>query len=114
MNQTTSLSLKEPLYIFFILLIETILLVTLIGSFDEGNLSHYASFIIYLKQGGIPPLSDYMLWSVVNITLGIPAFFVISDAVPGRSFTTRASLTLSIPILIFSILIIWGVLISIA
>ena len=97
-----------------ILLVETILLVTLIGSFDEGNLSQYASQIVYLKQGSIPPLSDYLLWNVVNITLGIPAFFVISDAVPGRNFSMRAALTLTIPVVVFGILVAWGILLNAA
>ena len=112
--RTAAINLREPLLMLAILVLETVLLVTLIGTVDEGNMARYGSLIVYLKQGGIPPLSDYILWSVVNVTLGIPAFFVISESVPARSFAMKAALTLFIPVAVFGILFTWGILISIA
>ncbi|MGK0391261.1 MAG: hypothetical protein ACI94Y_004023 [Maribacter sp.] len=40
--------------------------ITIIGYFDEGHANIYGSFSNYLASGGYPPLSDYLMWSIIT------------------------------------------------
>ena len=43
----------------------SVMLVTVIGYFDEGHPRIYGSFANYIAQQGWPPLSDYAVWLVI-------------------------------------------------
>jgi hypothetical protein len=76
----------------------SILLVTAVGYFDEGNQHLYPGFKAYLASG-MPPFRDYVLWAVVAEVVGFLIYSVLSLIV--ASFTLRLTLaSASIPLII--------------
>ena len=80
--------------------------VTMIGYFDEGNHLIFAGFGDYLAKGGVPPASDYVLWGVIFVVLGV-ILFHLQSLVPRlqTAFATRLIVSvLAIPALILGLL----------
>lgn len=97
---------QEVLIAALVLIGAAILFVTIVGYFDEGHARTYGSFANYLVQGGVPPLSDYLLWSFIILVLGLP-FFVAQGALPGlkKSLATRLVISaVSIPLVLLGVL----------
>lgn len=97
-----NLIIKENLLNLLGLVVLSISFVTIIGYFDEGHARIYGSFSNYLAAGGYPPLSDYLLWSIITVIFGGIIFNIISKLAPkplpltARLFTTAATIPFAI------------------
>lgn len=99
--------LQEALIVALVLIAVATIFVTIVGYFDEGNPRIYGGFINYLLQGGLPPLSDYLVWGFIFTILGIPVFFA-QNALPNptQTFGKRLAVSaISIPLLLLGVLV---------
>lgn len=100
----TNKFLQNLISLFAIVLI-SIILVTVIGYYDEGHAKIYGSMGNYLSAGGYPPFSDYLMWTIIFSVFGLLTFNIISA---GKDFKSPLVLRillslLSIPLVMFAI-----------
>lgn len=76
------MSVREKLYenliVLGCLLLMSVIMVTVIGYFDEGHYKIYDSFGQYLFLKGNPPLIDYLVWYAISAVLGLIVFNLLS------------------------------------
>ncbi len=76
-----------------------ILLVSFIGYVDEGNSTLYENFGQYILGKGYPPLSDYLLWIIIGLVVGLPVFNLVSPAHSKLPYSIRVGIgVISVPI----------------
>ncbi|MBT8230274.1 MAG: hypothetical protein KJO50_08435 [Bacteroidia bacterium] len=80
-----SKKLRENFITLVFVLLFSILLITIIGYYDEGHHRIYGSFINYLGNSGQPPLSDYILWGIIFGILGMVVFNILEMTSLGKS-----------------------------
>ena len=96
---THTQTLPHALLAVFSFITTSVVLTTLVGYIDEGNATRYGTFGNYLSEGGMPPLSDYLLWSVLCSVFGLIGYYVLKRLRPETSEWTRIGLSvLLIPI----------------
>ena len=71
---------SQNLIALFPILLTAIILITIIGYFDEGHYRIYGSFTEYILQGGTPPLSDYIMWCLIFGVIQLGIFNLLSSA----------------------------------
>ena len=104
-----NLIIRENLVNLLGLLLLTTGFITVIGYFDEGHAKIYGNFSNYLASGGYPPLSDYLVWSIMVAISGAILFNIISKQTQ-RSFplfTRLLSTALLIPFVMITFLVVF-------
>ena len=58
--------MKSLFNVVLLTALASVILVTVIGYFDEGHPRIYGSFGNYLAHNAIPPRQDYVLWLAIS------------------------------------------------
>ncbi len=100
-------ALREAAWTVLALVGMSMIFVTVVGYFDEGNHLIYAGFWDYLTNDGAPPMSDYILWAVIFVALGVTVFQAQGASAKLRdAFVLRLTATVfAIPVLVLGFLL---------
>ena len=111
---STSKKLFENLLVIVSLCLMSVIMVTIIGYFDEGHYRVYGSFGNYLTERGYPPINDYLMWSAMSTVIGLVVFNLISArASQNAPFPLRLMTTImTVPALFFTIIFLLSIAIS--
>ncbi len=107
------LSIHTKLYQNLLALIAIVLcsivLITVVGFFDEGHSRIYGTFSNYMSQAAYPPLSDYLLWTFIFVPLGLMTFNLISAISQYKSSLSRRIFLSIFSIPVIFIMIVLGI-----